>query len=159
MQSKRLFGPPLAFMVLSGIVIVAATTGVLVGKGPVSVVFAALAALAVWRLLGVSVDLAGTELIVRNILRTFRFPVSEVDIRARVVDPRREMYAAGDTEGYPEIPTAADDNTPQAAKWYVLEHRDNRHLVDALMARAPANHERMAWQLRQEILAARDIKP
>ena len=159
MQPKRLVGPPLLFLVVSGIAIVAATAGVLIEKGPISVVFAAIAALAVWRLLGVSVDLAGTELIVHNVLRTFRFPASQVDIRARVVDPRRETYSAADTEGYPEIPAAADDNTPQAAKWYVLEHRDNLHLIDALMARTPPNHERLAWQLRQEILAARDIKP
>ena len=155
MESRRLLGPPLTFIVVSAIAVVAATTGLAIEQGPVSIVFAALAALVTWRLIGVSVDLAGAELIVRNILRTFRFPVSQIEIQPRVVDPRREGYAAGSAAETPDIPTASDDNTPRAAKWYMLEHGNDRYLIDALMARTPPHHEQAAWRLRQEILAVR----
>lgn len=117
--------------------------------------FAAVAALAAWRLLGVAVYLNGRELIVRNIQRTFRFSVSHVDIRARVVDPRKEFYSPGLGDDYPDVPTATGDNTAQAAKWYELVDGDERYSVDALMARSPKNHERLAFELRQEILSFR----
>lgn len=159
MNSRRLLGPPLTFIVLSGVAVSGATAGLLIEQGPISVVFAALAGLVIWRLLGVSVDLAGTELIVRNILRTFRFPVNQIDIQPRVVDPRREGYAAGSAVEAPEIPTASDDNTPRAAKWYMLEYDNDRYLIDALMARTPPNHEQAAWRIRRDILAARTDTP
>ncbi len=113
----------------------------------------------VWRLLGLSVSLERGDLVVRNILKTFRFPPAEVDIRARVVDPRLEYYTPGDSTGYPEVPTAAGDNTPQAAKWYELVHGKDRYQIDALMGRWSANHERLALELRSQILAAPDIAP
>ena len=111
-----------------------------------------------WRLLGLFVSLDRGQLVVRDILRTNRFPVNEVDIRARVVDPRREMYSTGVPDGYPDIPTASDDNTAQTAKWYELMHSKDRYSIDALMGRSPANHERLALGLRQEILAAQGIE-
>lgn len=155
MNNRRLLGPPLTFVVLSGLGIAIATVALLIDQGPVWVAFGALVALAVWRTLGASVTMEGDELVVRNVLRTFRLPIAEIDIRPRVVDPRLEYYAAGDTTGLSEIPTASDDNTAQSAKWYVLEHGKDRYFIDALMGRWPANHERLAWRLRQEIRAAR----
>lgn len=149
----------MAFKVVAVVALVAAIAGTLIERGPTSLVFAVLAALVAWRLLGLSVSLGDGKLIVRDILRTRRFPVNQVDIRARVVDPRREMYSAGEPAAYPDIPTASDDNTVQTAKWYELVHGEDRYSIDALMARSPANHEHLAWQVRQEILAAQGIRP
>ena len=158
MESKRLLGPPHTLVVVAGIGIIAAIAGLVITPGPVSAFFAALVALAAWRLLGLAVHLNGNQLVVRNILRTRRFSVSHVDIRARVVDPRKEFYSAGEPDGYPDIPTATGDNTPQAAKWYELVEGKDRYSVDALMARKPKDHEHLAIELRQEILAARDTQ-
>lgn len=158
-DSNRLVGPPVAFKAVAVVALIAATAGTLIEQGPISLVFAALAILLAWRLLGLSVSLEDGELIVRDILRTRRFPVNEIDVRARIVDPRREMYSAGDPAGYPEIPTASDDNTVQTAKWYELVHGKDRYSIDALMARSPANHEHVAWRLRRGILAALGTPP
>ncbi len=149
----------MAFQAVAVVVLVAAIAGTLIERGPISFVFAGVAVPVAWRLLGLRVSLDGGELVVRDILRTKRFPLNQIDIRARVVDPRREMYSAGDPAAYPDIPTASDDNTVQTAKWYELVHGQDRHSIDALMARSPANHEHLAWQLRQEILAARGTRP
>lgn len=139
------------------IAILAAIAGLVIAPGPVSVSFAALTALAAWRLLGLAVYLNGNELVVRNILRTYRFSVSQVDVRARVVDPRKEFYSAGEPDGYPDLPTATGDNTAQVAKWYELVEGKDRYSLDALMGRAPSDHEHLAIELRQEILSARDM--
>ena len=159
MRSERLLGPPLSFVVISGLTLAAVRAGLWVEVGTVSVAFAALAALVAWRLLGVSVSCEGSAIVVRNILNTFRLPANEIDIRARVVDPRREQYSVGATDGYPEIPTTADDNTVNAAKWYLLEYGSARYQIDALMGRSPANHERLAFELRRRLLDIRDIAP
>ena len=159
MDPSRFIGPPLMAMVFSSTVLVAATAGLVAYPGPASIAFAAVAALVVWRLFRLAVYFDGSELVVRNTLRTYRFPVTGVDIRARVVDPRVEYYSSGDSAGHPGIPAAADDNTPQAAKWYELVHGDDRYQIDALMGRTPTHHERLAWELRKQILAARDAAP
>ena len=159
MENKRVLGPPLFYTMVAGVALVAATVGVLVEKGPISLAFAAFAVVVAWRLFGLSVSFDGGELAVRNILRIFRFPVDEIDIRARVVDPRQEFYSSGGPEGYPAVPTASDDNTSRVAKWYELVHGKDLYSIDALTARSPANHEHLAWELRQQILAARDIAP
>lgn len=157
MESKRLLGPPRTLVVVAVIAILAAIAGLVIAPGPVSVSFAALTALAAWRLLGLAVYLNGNELVVRNILRTYRFSVSQVDVRARVVDPRKEFYSAGEPDGYPDLPTATGDNTAQVAKWYELVEGKDRYSLDALMGRAPSDHEHLAIELRQEILSARDM--
>lgn len=155
MNTRRLLGPPTTFVVLAGIALTIATIVVLVEPGPVQIGIAvALGALA-WRTLSASVTMDGDELVVRNVLKTFRLPIGELDLRPRVVDPRSEYYTPGLATGFPGIPTASDDNTPQAAKWYLLEHGKERYFIDALMGRTPSNHEQHAWRLRQEIVAAR----
>lgn len=158
MESTRLLGPPPTLVVIASVAVAAAISGLTISPGPVSMFFAALAALVAWRLIGVAVYLKGRELVVRNIQRTFRFSVSDVDIRARVVDPRREFYSPGLADDYPDVPTAPGDNTPKAAKWYELVDGNQRYSVDALMARAPRNHERLAFELRKEILSSQSTE-
>lgn len=155
MGSTRLLGPPPTLVFIACVMVAAAIAGLAIAPGLVSMFFAAVAALAAWRLFRVAVYLNGPELVVRNIQRTFRFSVSHVEIRARVVDPRKEYYSAGLSDDYPDVPTATGDNTPQAAKWYELVAGNERYSVDALMTRAPRNHERLAFELRQEILSLR----
>ncbi len=155
MAPKRLVGSPMFFLTVAGIALVAATAGLMADRGgPGSLAFAALAALVVWRLLSLSVHFEGGELVVRNILKTFRFPAKDVDIRARVVDPRVEYYSSGDSAAYPDIPTAAGDNTPHGAKWYELVYGNDRYQIDALMGRRSTEHERLALEIRHQILAA-----
>jgi len=36
---------------------------------------------------------------------------------------------------------------------------ESLYSIDAVTARSPANHEHLAWELRQQIFAARDIAP
>lgn len=158
MEPNTVLGPPLFFKVVAGMALAGATAGVLVEKGLISLAFAALAVVVAWRLFGLSVSFDEGFMVVRNILRTIRFPVDEIDIRARVVDPRREAYSSGNPGVYEELPTASDDNTSRAAKWYELVHGKDLHSIDALTARSPANHERLALELRQQILAARDVE-
>lgn len=129
----------------------------LIDPGPTQLVFLVGGSLVAWRLLRSSVWLDGRRLIVRNILKTGRFDVGDIDVRARVVDPRVEFYSAGNTDGFPEIPTASDDNTARRAKWYELVYGGDRYSIDALMGRSPSHHEQLAWRLRQEIQAARDV--
>lgn len=158
MDNTRVIGPPMAFLVISGVAVMAATVAVVLDPRPVSVAFAALAALAVWRTLRLGVYIEGNELVIANIRKAVRVPLDEADVRARVIDPRQEGYSAASAFGYPAIPADPDDNTPRAAKWYELVHGEDRFHIDALMGRWPANHERLALQLRNTILAARDAR-
>lgn len=159
MESKRVLGPSLAFKLIAGLMLVAAMWWLWADSGPPSLAFAALAVVGIWRLLSVSVSFDGRDMVTRNVRETIRFSVDEVDIRARVVDPRQEMYSSGNPEGFPDIPTASDDNTSQAAKWYELIHGKDRYSIDALIARSPANHEHLAWELRRQLVAVRGIAP
>lgn len=149
----------MTFVVLSVLAVAIATVALLFDQHPGWIAFGGLVAVSVWRTLGVSVSIDGEQLLVRNVLRTYRLPIGEIDIRPRVVDPRLEYYASASTAGLPAIPTASGDNTAQAAKWYMLEHGEDRYFIDALMGRWPTNHERLAWKLRQEIFAARGGPP
>ena len=154
MDSERVLGSPPAYRVFATLALVAATVGLLVETGLASLAFVVLAVVVAWRLFGLSVSFEGEEMVVRNILKTARFPVDEIDIRARVVDPRREAYSPG---RYPEPSDAPDDNTSPAAKWYELIHGEELHSIDALAARSPAHHELLALELRRHILNHREV--
>lgn len=155
MEPRRLIGPPLIFVVGASVALGGPLAAALIDPGPIQIVFLAGGSVVAWRLLRSSVWLDDRLLIVRNILHTFRFDVAEIDVRARVVDPRAEFYTAGNPDVLPDLPTTSDDNTAQRAKWYELERDGDRYSIDALMGRSPPNHEQLAWRIRQEILAVR----
>lgn len=156
MEPYSIAGPSLVFKVSATVLFAAGAAGLLLVPGLASLVFGGLAVLVAWRLLSVFVSLEGRELVVRNTWGVKRFPIDEIDVRARVVDPRLERYFAGKRG---ELPTAADDNTVQVAKWYELAQGEEIHSIDALAGRSPANHERIALELRRQILAERGTKP
>lgn len=155
MEPKLVVGPSLVFKLMAGVLVAVGLAGMLFAGGAASLMIGALALFVAWRLLGVFVVVDAGALVVRNIWWTKRFPVGEVDVRARVVDPRGERYFPGEPGGTREIPTASDDYTVKAAKWYEVAHGDDVHSIDALAGRNPPNHERLALKLRHQVLAAR----
>lgn len=145
-------------MVASAIGLIAAVWAVLelvYGDGPGPIIRMLIAAVIAWRLLGVAVYVGGDQLVVRNVAGTSRFPLDEVDVRPRVLDIREDMPWVPPTTDISDVPVMADDNTPRAAKRYVLEHDGTLHNLDALIGRMPHNHEQRALRLRQEIVRAR----
>ncbi len=150
MDTKRLLGPPIVAWILAAGLVVAALIILGTASGIERIFLVVLTALLIWRSLSLSVELDGDELVVTNLLKTYRFDVDAIEVEPRVVDPPVEL-----TDPDFEIETRPDDNTRRAAKRYVLKHGESLHYIDSLMGRSKKNHERLAWELRQEIKAAR----
>lgn len=159
MQSTRLVGPSSLYWITSTVVVAITVADLAIIRSAGSFLWAGLAALFIWRALGVGVFLEGDQLVVRNTTKTLRFQLGDVDIQPVVTDSPIDSTDREGSDGQPELSKAAEDNKQRVATRYVLTVGEDHHQIDALMGRTATSHERLAGELRQAIIreAGRDL--
>ena len=149
MQSTRLLGPPRLFWVMSAIIALVTLVDLTILLSEYRFLFAGLAVVVIWRIMRIGVFLEGEQVVVRNMIKTRRFFVGDVDIRPLVTDPSMK----GDDDP-PDRSTAEGDLPPRIDTRYVLAHGADHHEIEALMGRSAADHAREALALREAIIDA-----